>query len=140
MNRCSTLKGDFRYTSNSVFDTFPWPQDPTKAQIEAVARAAAALRTLRRSLMKQHGLSLRKLYRSLESPGKHPLKEAHASLDAAVRAAYGMGKAKDPLASLLELNARLAAQEAKGKTIVGPGLPPRAGSANKLITPDCVRT
>jgi hypothetical protein len=24
--RCSTLKGDFRYTSDTVFDTFPWPQ------------------------------------------------------------------------------------------------------------------
>lgn len=26
MARCSTLKGDFRYTSDTVFDTFPWPQ------------------------------------------------------------------------------------------------------------------
>ena len=24
--RCSTLKGDFRYTPDTVFDTFPWPQ------------------------------------------------------------------------------------------------------------------
>jgi hypothetical protein len=24
--RCSTLKGDFRYTSDTVFDTFRWPQ------------------------------------------------------------------------------------------------------------------
>ena len=24
--RCSTLKGDFRYTSDTVFDAFPWPQ------------------------------------------------------------------------------------------------------------------
>ena len=30
--RCSTLKGDFRYTSDTVFDTFPWPQTPTLAQ------------------------------------------------------------------------------------------------------------
>jgi hypothetical protein len=138
VHRCSTLKGDFRYTSNTVFDTFAWPQDPTKAQIEAVAEAAVALRKLRRTLMKEHQLSLRELYQSLESPGKHPLKGAHAALDGAVRAAYGMGKSKDPLGFLLDLNAKLAARESEGETIVGPGLPPRAGNAKRLITADCV--
>jgi len=138
VNRCSTLTERFRYTSNTVFDTFAWPQDPTKAQIEAVADAAVALRKLRRTLMKEHQLSLRELYRSLESPGKHPLKGAQAALDGAVRAAYGMGKSKDPLGFLLDLNARLAARESEGETIVGPGLPPRAGNAKRLITADCV--
>jgi hypothetical protein len=29
--RCSTLGGTFRYTSDTVFDTFPWPQFPELA-------------------------------------------------------------------------------------------------------------
>jgi len=27
--RCSTMRVDLRYTSSTVFDTFPWPQAPT---------------------------------------------------------------------------------------------------------------
>ena len=45
---CSKLKGDFRYTPESVFDTFPWPRAPTREQIKVVAEAAVALRALRR--------------------------------------------------------------------------------------------
>ena len=30
----------FRYTPESVFDTFPWPQTATVKQIDAVAAAA----------------------------------------------------------------------------------------------------
>ena len=38
--KCSTMKADPRYTTSSVWDTFPWPQKPTKKQVEAVAHAA----------------------------------------------------------------------------------------------------
>src|SRR5207244_7592169 len=87
---CSKLKGDFRYTPESVFDTFPWPQEPTPAQIKAVAEAAVALRALRGETMRKLNYSLRDLYRTLDQPGDNPLREAHARLDAAVCAAYGM--------------------------------------------------
>ena len=40
LNRCSTLKRDYRYTSNTVFDSFPWPQIATSAQIKKVAIVA----------------------------------------------------------------------------------------------------
>ncbi len=39
INRCSTLKADFRYTSDTVFDSFPWPQQPTTEAVRAVAQA-----------------------------------------------------------------------------------------------------
>ncbi|MBA3964065.1 MAG: class I SAM-dependent DNA methyltransferase, partial [Chthoniobacterales bacterium] len=48
VTKCSKLLGRFRYTPDTVFDTFPWPQNPTKEQIRAVADAAVALRKLRR--------------------------------------------------------------------------------------------
>jgi hypothetical protein len=38
--------------------------------------------------------SLRDLYRTLEEPGANPLRDAHAKLDSAVRAAYGMKVAR----------------------------------------------
>lgn len=136
--RCSTLKGDFRYTSDTVFDTFPWPQSPTLAQVKAVAEAAVSLRALRREIMVANGWSLRDLYRTLETPGTNRLRDSQAALDAAVRAAYGMKDKEDNLAFLLDLNLELANKEAKGETATPPGLPVAVGGPNDLITPDCV--
>jgi len=108
---CSKLKGDFRYTPESVFDTFPWPQKPAQQQIKAVAEAAVALCALRRDTMQKLNCSLRQLYRTLEQPGDNPLRDAHTRLDVAVRAAYSMPEDGDPLALLLELNLACAAKE-----------------------------
>jgi len=58
---CSKLKGDFRYTPESVFDTLAWPQKPTRQQIKAVAEAAVALRALRSETMRKLNYSLRDL-------------------------------------------------------------------------------
>jgi hypothetical protein len=136
--RCSTLKGDFRYTSDTVFDTFPWPQNPTLPQVKKVAEAAVTLRTLRRKVMAEHDWSLRELYRTLETPGKNPLRDAQEALDAAVRAAYGMKPKDDPLAFLLALNGELAGREASTQPVVGPGLPPCVKDAGEFVTGDCV--
>ena len=143
--RCSTLKADYRYTSDTVFDTFPWPQAPTKKQLRAVADAAVALRTLRREVMAKLRYSLRDLYRTLEDPGDSPLKDAHDALDAAVRAAYesdaralGVSPAADPLAFLLALNHACAAAEAKGQKITPPGLPLAASQHAAYLTSDCI--
>lgn len=136
--RCSTIKSDPRYTSNTVFDSFPWPQSPSLKQVQEVAAAAVALRKLRRELCREHGLTLRALYRSIELPGDHPLKTATAKLDRAVRAAYGLQEKDDVLAFLLALNHKLAKNEADGKPIVGPGLPQAFRKTPGLITTDCI--
>src|SRR5262249_44848370 len=52
--KCSTLTERFRYTSDTVFDTFPWPQSPKPAHVAAVAAVAVALRALRRRVMAHH--------------------------------------------------------------------------------------
>lgn len=137
--RCSTLKGDYRYTSSTVFDSSPWPQAPTGAQAEAVAGSGRALRAVRRRVMAEHGLSLRALYQMLDGlPGADPLADAHAALDAAVRAAYAMPAAADPLAFPLAFNVRLAAAEAEGGAVVGPG--PSPSVADALVSADAVGT
>ncbi len=138
--RCSTLKGDFRYTSDSVFDAFPWPQSPTLAQVKKVAESAVALRQLRHDVMAENKWGLRELYRTLELPGQHPLKSAHEILDAAVRSAYGMKAKDDSLTFLLALNGELADREATMKLVVGPGLPPCVKDLSAFVTADCVKT
>ena len=104
IERCSTLKGDFRYTSNTVYDSFPWPQAPTLSEVRSVAAAAVELRNLRAALMAEHGYTLRELYRTLELPGDNPLKQAHSRLDAAVRKAYGLKARVNVLEFLFTLN------------------------------------
>jgi hypothetical protein len=89
--------------------------------------------------MAKMGWSLRELYRTLDTPGTNPLRDAHAALDAAVRAAYGMPTKADPLAFLLELNLALAAKEATGKPITPPGLPLPPADHAAFTTDDCIR-
>jgi hypothetical protein len=137
--RCSTLKGDFRYTSDTVFDTFLWPQAPTLKQIRAVADAASALRALRRNTMAKNGWSLRELYKTLETPGTNKLRDAQSALDTAVRAAYGMNPDEDILAFLLKLNLELAEKESAGKPITPPGLPTFYPDPKELVTEDCIK-
>lgn len=82
---------------------------------------------------------LRAVYRTLELPGKHPLKDAHAALDAAVLAAYGFDPKKDLLAQLLSLNLDVAARIAGGQPVTAPGVPPGYGDPSPLISDDCIR-
>ncbi len=131
--------GDFRYTSDTVFDTFPWPQSPTREQIAEVAVAAVALRALRREVMAAHGWSVRELYRTLDGPGDNPLRTAQARLDTAVGTACGMPAKADPLSFLLELNLDLAAKEKTGEKITPPGLPLPKTEQIPFTTEDCVR-
>lgn len=131
MARCSSLKGDFRYTSDTVFDTFCWPQQPGRAVVQNVAQAAVRLRHLRKEVMQTNNWTLRELYRTLEQPGDNPLRKATAGLDEAVRAAYGVPSDAEPLDFLLRLNEECAALEAEGKSIVGPGVPP--GIPSELV-------
>lgn len=51
----------------------------------------------RRELMVAKSWSLRELYRSLETPGHNRLRDAHAALESAVMAAYGMKDGEDTL-------------------------------------------
>jgi hypothetical protein len=138
LGRCSTWKRDFNYTGDTVFDTFPWPQAPTLKKICAVADAGCALRVLRRETMASNGWSLRELYKTLETPGANKLRDAQATLDTAVRTAYGMKPEEDILAFLLKLNLELAAKEAKGEPIIPPGLPVIVPKPELFTTNDCV--
>ena len=138
INRCSTMKSDPRYTSNTVFDSFPWPQSPLPRAINDIAHAARELHHVRRILITEHNLSLRDLYRSIELPGKHPLKDVQEALDDAVRQAFGMSKRQNPLEFLLALNGEVAAKETSGQQVTAPGLPPSVIDRTPYITDECI--
>jgi hypothetical protein len=136
ISRCSTMKSDPRYTSNTVWDSFPWPQEPTAESVRKIADAAVSLRTTRDQLALRHNLSLRDLYRSIDLPGKSPLKDSQAALDEAVREAYGAEEQSDTLAFLLELNARLAEMEQRGERVRSAGLPDYITDRARFVTAD----
>jgi hypothetical protein len=75
---------------------------------------------------------------ALELPGANPLKEAHATLDAAVLAAYGFSPKKDLLAQLLELNLEVARRIDGGESVLAPGIPPDYPQPKELVSDDCI--
>lgn len=128
-----------RYT-NEVWTTFPWPQEPREEEVVAVAAAARELRRVRAKLMHDNGWSLRALYQAAEVPGPHPLKDAQAALDVAVRRAYGMPEGQDATEFLLELNKLLVEDEAEGRTVQAPGVPRGLDPKDpRWISDDCIK-
>ena len=138
MHRGGSLGTGIRYTPNTIYDTFPWPQSPTLSQVKKVAQTARELRRVRRQILTQSSISYRELYRSLELPGEHKLLTYHKALNAAVSQAYGLKQGADELDFLLKLNLSLAQKEQKGLRIQGPGLPHVVKKDRKFITKDCI--
>ncbi len=132
------VRADIRYTS-AVWTTYPWPQEPSEGEAAAVAEAARNLRRVRDTLMRENGWSLRALYQAAEVPGPHPLKDAQAGLDEAVRAAYGMPPDQEATEFLLELNRLVVEDEAAGHQVQGPGLPRDFDPEDsRWISDDCI--
>jgi hypothetical protein len=133
------MKGDPRYTSNTVFDSFPWPQNPSAKQVKNIAKYAADLRQERKRVMDDQRLGLRDLYRLIEETPENTVSDIQDKLDAAVMAAYGMKKSADIPAFLLSLNNELFEKEKAGQSIVGPGLPGFVTNPEEYITDDCIK-
>ncbi len=134
----SRVRADIQYTT-TVWETFPWPQDPTDEQVAAVAEAGRALRRTRNTLMVENGWSLRQLYQAAEVDGPHPLKDAQAALDAAVADAFGIPPDQALIAFLLELNQLVAEDEKQGRKVRGPGLPDHLDPKDpRWMSTDCI--
>ncbi len=139
LEKGGTMAGAPSYTSNSVWDTYPWPQKPTEKQIAKIAKASKALRDERNAVMEKNKSTLRDVYRILEKPGTNDLKDLHKNLDKAVIEAYGFDAKKDILEQLLELNEKVAQLESKEKEVQAPGLPNWITDKQKYISDDCVK-
>ena len=98
------LKSDYRYGGDTVYNTFPWPE-ASETQRDQVIRCAQAILDARNAFPNS---TLANLY----DPDKMPedLKAAHAALDAAVEAAYGVNFDRDEeriVAHLFKLYAKM---------------------------------
>ncbi len=137
--KCSNLTERLRYSPESVFNTFPWPQAPDAKAVRAVAAAGKELRAVRADALKGIKGGLRALYRTMDLPGKNPLRDAHAALDAAVRSAYGFTAKGDMLTQLLRLNRSVTARLNRGEEVTAPGIPDGFPNPEKLVSTDCIK-
>lgn len=137
--RGATLKGDPSYTPNTIWDTFPFPQNPTLNNVRKVAKVSLELRGKRNELMSRHNYTLRNIYRILEEPGTNPLKDLHQKLDNAVMDAYGFSKRKDLLTQILDLNFKVAGKIEKGEEVQCPGVPKCVKNKKEFVSEDCVK-
>ena len=80
---CGRLKSDYRYSKDIVYNNFPWPENPTDKQKQAVETAAQAVLDARLQFPES---SLADLY----DPNTMPpaLVKAHQQLDKAVDNCY----------------------------------------------------
>jgi hypothetical protein len=126
--RGSTLKGDLRYTSTTIFETFPFPvhaegrYDPRKpprtGEAARVAAAAEAFEKLRTDACERHGLGLTKIHTMLEAGELRELRRAYDALNDAVTACYGFPKdtwrdEREVLRLLLQRNRELSRSSAR---------------------------
>ena len=82
---CGRIKSDFRYSTRLVYNTYPWPDDPSEKQLAAVEAAAQVLLDEREKYLKK-GETLANLYDPIAMPPA--LARAHAALDRAVDRCY----------------------------------------------------
>lgn len=80
---CGRLKSDYRYSKDIVYNNFPWPENPTEKQVQAIETAAQKVLDVRAEFPNS---SLADLYDPLTMPPT--LVKAHNELDKAVDLAY----------------------------------------------------
>lgn len=124
--RCTTLETRLTYTLNSVFRTFPWPQEPTLQQVNRIAEASASV-TEHVGRGFGRGSTLAAQYDVMRRPGDSALRRLHEDLDRAVIDAYGFDPDEDLLTQILELNLLVAQRESEGLDVTPPG--PRGATA-----------
>lgn len=105
--RCSKLETRPRYTPTTVWDSFPWPANPSTAEVAKIAGVSKKIIDQRASYLAQ-GATLKGMYDALRQPGASPLRSLHEELDAAVMDCYGFSDADDKLAQMLALNLAVA--------------------------------
>jgi hypothetical protein len=82
---CGRMKSDYQYSSQIVYNNYPWPESPTEKQKAAVEEAAQGVLDAREEFL-QTGSTLADLYDPISMPPK--LVKAHAALDRAVDKCY----------------------------------------------------
>lgn len=116
----STLEDRIAYTHNTCFETFPFPQSPSKKLIEQIRETAQELHKYRTEQMEKKQWGITQLYNQFFHEPSSQLFKLHAKLDQLVMQAYEFKSDDDILAKLWELNLELAEKEKRGLSVVGP--------------------
>jgi SAM-dependent methyltransferase len=115
-----TLEDRTAYTHDTCFETFPFPQQITAQQAEAIRKQMIELNDYRNSWMVENQKGITELYNRYFDEPASKLRKLHDALDGLVLKVYGWSAKDDVLANLLDLNLELAELEAEGRAIVGP--------------------
>ena len=102
------IKSDYRYSSDLVYNTFPWP-DRTQLKAKQVQTVEAAAQAVLEARADHPDSTLAELYDPLTMPRR--LRDAHNALDRAVDSLYGLGASSTEaqrLSKLLEKYQELA--------------------------------
>ena len=116
------------YTHDTCFETFPFPQQVTAIQAEAMRQQMIELNDYRNGWMVDQQKGITEMYNRYFAEPASKLRKLHDSLDAMVLKAYGWSAKDDVLANLLDLNLELAELEAEGQAVVGPWDPSQGRS------------
>ncbi|WP_246844442.1 DNA methyltransferase, partial [Hydrocoleum sp. CS-953] len=113
--KSSTLKGDIRYTHNTCFETFPFPQNPSQKLVQEIRETTKQLHQYRTKQMEEKQWGITQLYNQFFTEPSSQLFKLHAQLDKLVIQAYKFNNNDNILEKILELNLELAAIEKQGK-------------------------
>ncbi len=80
---CGRIKSDYRYSKDIVYNNFPWPEQLSSKQVEAIENAAQTVLNVRAEFVNS---SPADLYDPVNMPSK--LMKAHQQLDKAVDLSY----------------------------------------------------
>ena len=121
----STLEDRTRYTHNTCFETFPFPQNPAPKIVQSIRDKATELHKYRNDQMERSQWGITKLYNAYYDEPASKLYKLHKQLDTLVMKAYGFSDGSDVLNHLLSLNLELANMEKSGDSVIGPWDPIR---------------
>jgi SAM-dependent methyltransferase len=119
----STLKADIAYTHKTCFETFPFPQTPSKKIVQQIRNKAIKLHEMRSQQMAKKQWGITKLYNEYFHEPASKLYQLHQQLDNLVMEAYGFKAEDDILAKLLALNLELGDKEQLGEKVIGAESP-----------------
>ena len=116
----STLEDRTRYTHDTIFETFPFPQIVTPELVQQIRQTMTTLNDYRNEVMVARTWGITDLYNAYFHEPASQLAKHHQALDALVLKAYGWKASEDILSNLLDLNLELAEREMAGEKLVGP--------------------
>lgn len=115
----STLGETLRYTHNTCFETFPFPQTPSKTDVKRIRETVIKLHEYRSKEMEKKGWRITQMYNQYFNGFASKLYQFYQELDQLVMSAYNFQESDEILEKLLQLNNECAEKEQQGEMVIG---------------------